>query len=116
MPLTDIAVKEYVALLTQSGTTAPIVTVLKNTIGTITWTRSGTGVYLATTDGLLPPELTIQQICNQWTGTVNYISTQDDGDGIIVETVDDTGTPIDGNLYKTPVIIQVYDTEITIPS
>jgi len=42
----------YSALLTQSGTAAPVATVLQNTItGTLTWTRSGPGDYLLTSNG-----------------------------------------------------------------
>ncbi len=45
----------YSALLTQSGSTgadAPVATVLQNTItGTLTWTRSGVGDYLLTSNG-----------------------------------------------------------------
>lgn len=44
--------KVYTALLTQSGTSAPVATVLENTIGTITITRSGTGEYTITSSGL----------------------------------------------------------------
>lgn len=41
--------KVYVALLTQSGTDAPVATVLKNTLGgTVVWTRDGAGLYIAT--------------------------------------------------------------------
>lgn len=40
--------KVYTALLTQTGTDAPIATVLENTIGnTITWTRESAGIYNA---------------------------------------------------------------------
>ena len=39
----------YTALLTQSGTSAPVATILQNTTGgTITWTRTGAGEYTAT--------------------------------------------------------------------
>ena len=39
----------YTALLTQSGTAAPVATILQNTTGgTITWTRTGAGEYTAT--------------------------------------------------------------------
>ena len=39
----------YAALLTQTGTAAPVATILQNTTGgTITWTRTGTGEYTAT--------------------------------------------------------------------
>ena len=35
----------YTALLTQSGTAAPVATVLENTIGNITWVYEGVGQY-----------------------------------------------------------------------
>jgi len=45
--------KIYMALLTQSGTDAPVATVLMNTLGgTVVWTRSLGGVYLATLAGV----------------------------------------------------------------
>jgi hypothetical protein len=41
--------KVYTALLTQSGITAPTVTVLENTLGgTIVWARTGAGLYYGT--------------------------------------------------------------------
>jgi hypothetical protein len=39
------AYKVYTALLTQSGTDAPVATVLENTIGDIVWTRTSDGEY-----------------------------------------------------------------------
>jgi hypothetical protein len=46
--------KVYTALLTQSGTNAPVATVLENTLGgDVTWTRTDLGYYLANTSGLL---------------------------------------------------------------
>ena len=44
--------KVYTALLTQSGTDAPVATVLENTLeGTVTWTYDDVGMYLATCSG-----------------------------------------------------------------
>ena len=43
--------KVYTALLTQSGTDAPVATVLENTLGDIVWTRDTTGQYLGTLTG-----------------------------------------------------------------
>lgn len=45
--------KQYIALLNQTGTSNPTVTILKNTLsGAITWTRTGVGTYEGTlTDG-----------------------------------------------------------------
>jgi hypothetical protein len=44
-------VKTYKAILSQVGTSAPVPTVLVNTLGenlTINWTRTGTGAYVGT--------------------------------------------------------------------
>jgi hypothetical protein len=47
--------KEYVATVTQTGTAAPVATVLNNTLGgTLVWTRSAAGTYLATLTGAFP--------------------------------------------------------------
>jgi hypothetical protein len=43
--------KVYTALLTQSGTNAPIATVLENTLGNIVWSYSSVGSYQATLTG-----------------------------------------------------------------
>jgi hypothetical protein len=53
---TDVGTyKEYVATITQSASAAPVPTVLHNTLGgTLVWTRSGTGTYLATLTGAFP--------------------------------------------------------------
>ncbi len=52
--------KEYLAFLTQSGTGAPSATILINTLGgTITWTRSSTGIYVGTSAGLFTLSKTI---------------------------------------------------------
>lgn len=46
---TPTGVKTYRALLTQTGTDAPVATVLENTLGgTVVWTRDDLGTYLGT--------------------------------------------------------------------
>tara|TARA_R110000868_G_scaffold169953_4_gene405056 strand:+ start:788 stop:1186 length:399 start_codon:yes stop_codon:yes gene_type:complete len=43
----------YVALLTQTGTNAPVATVLQNTLGgTVVWTRNAEGDYRGTLSGV----------------------------------------------------------------
>jgi hypothetical protein len=45
-------VKIYTALLTQTGTSAPVANVLENTLGgTVVWTRIDVGNYVATLTG-----------------------------------------------------------------
>lgn len=53
---TDLGVPtyaRYVALLSQSGTDAPVATVLENTLGgTVVWTRADVGDYVGTLSGV----------------------------------------------------------------
>jgi hypothetical protein len=44
--------KVYTALVSQSGTDAPVATVLENTIGNIVLTRNGIGQFTVTSDNL----------------------------------------------------------------
>lgn len=47
--------KSYIALITQTGTNAPVATVLSNTLGgTVIWTRADLGRYTATLTGAFP--------------------------------------------------------------
>lgn len=51
---------KYVALLTQSGTDAPVATVLENTLGgTVVWTRNSLGQYFGTLSGAFTENKTI---------------------------------------------------------
>lgn len=52
--------KVYVALLTQTGTDAPVATVQQNTLGgSVDWSYSATGRYIATLAGALPASKTV---------------------------------------------------------
>jgi len=103
----DPAYKVYTVLLTQSGTTNPVVTVLENTIGTINITRSGTGGYTITSSGLFTLNKTtfditpIQGFIKQ--GTLSSINS------IIFETRDNTNATSDGLLASKKLEIRVYN-------
>ena len=52
--------KVYTALLTQTGTDAPVATVLENTLGgEVVWTYGSTGVYIGTLAGVFTSNKTI---------------------------------------------------------
>lgn len=58
--------KVYTALLTQSGTNAPVATVLQNTLsGTITWSYSLVGSYQATLVGAFPSSKTFFYVTSE---------------------------------------------------
>jgi len=62
----SLGYKTYAALLTQTGTNAPVATVLKNDTGaTMTWTRTGVGQYRITSSDanlFLPNKTTVASI------------------------------------------------------
>lgn len=60
--------KVYVALLTQSGTNAPVATVLKNTLGSeVVWSYTFAGTYNgATTNSIFSPTKTIGYAYSGW--------------------------------------------------
>lgn len=51
-PVDSRPYKVYTALLAQTGTDAPVATVLENTLGDITWFREETGIYYGVSDEL----------------------------------------------------------------
>jgi len=60
--------KVYRALLTQTGTDAPVATVLENTLGgTLVWTRYAGGVYNGTLSGVFPDEMKVFFSPKYWT-------------------------------------------------
>lgn len=121
--------KVYTALLTQSGTDAPVATVLENTLGeSIVWQREGVGEYQAfcsllldtdgysdnkafsnifgykTIQGTDSPTSTIAKYSEQWfeTGVIKLAtSTYPRGGG--------NSTFEDGLLYFMPIEIRIYN-------
>lgn len=60
-----LGVKVYRALLTQSGTDAPVATVLENTLGgAVVWTYTGPGDYAGTLLGAFDPTKTLCFVTN----------------------------------------------------
>jgi len=67
-PIT-IEIRQYAAILNQTGTAAPTATVLHNTLnGNIVWTRISEGVYKGTLAGAFPEEQTTVFLQGQGAG------------------------------------------------
>jgi hypothetical protein len=67
--IVDLAVpyKVYTATLYQNGITAPVATVLQNTLGgNVTWQRDGAGNYGASSSGLFTAGKTTVTCSNMW--------------------------------------------------
>lgn len=84
VPPSSVGVKVYTALLTQTGTAAPVATVLENTLGgTPVWTRGGNGTFTITLSGAFPVDKTVTFL------TVH----NNDADGRIVQQMNYAGAP-----------------------
>jgi hypothetical protein len=101
----------YTALLTQSGTDAPVATVLQNTLGgTVVWTRFGEGIYIGTLAGAFAAAKTFVIAQQANSGNSLGIDVGNDSvDAIYLTTFNiGTGANADGQLINAPVEIRVY--------
>lgn len=100
--------KIYVGLITQSGTAAPTVEILQNTLpGNIEWTYFEAGGYLGELTGAFTANktwITVQPLYG-----IASVARSDDNI-ISISTLDSgTGDPTNGFLYKSPIEIRVYE-------
>ena len=108
--LFNLGYKVYVASLIQTGTAAPVATVLQNTTGgTFTWSRTSAGQYKATISGITLPANKVV-IFENATGDLNL------GGKITSTTVIDIdqfssggGGYSDGMLAGTSIEIRIYN-------
>lgn len=103
--------KNYVALLSQTGSADPTANIFENTIGNIVWTHDSNGTYI----GTLTDAFTLDYSFVLITPNANVIDTPLfsanflDVDRIVVYTYDiSTSTYTDGLLQNTPIEIRVY--------
>lgn len=109
--------KEYIATLTQSGTSAPVAMVLSNTLGgTLVWSRVAQGEYAATLSGAFTVNKTALLPGMAQTGidfsVVRIYRTDTSTITIITQDVDVRGSAADaadGLLNETTVWIRVYN-------
>ena len=105
------AYTKYVCNLNQTGTAAPTVQVLENTLGNIVWTRTAVGQYSGTLNGAFPNNLKVwfSKVNSQGTSqTFNAVLTHVSANIIylIVRAADNT-TPTD-DIYLATFEIRVY--------
>lgn len=92
----------YVATLTQSGTSAPVATVMNNDLGTITYARNSSGSYSVLSDGLFTNNKTVVLMGETNEAANTYISIVDENEIII-------NTSVDGVITKLSIEIRVYN-------
>lgn len=107
--------KIYSALLTQSGTDAPIATVLENTLGDIVWSYYAVGQYQAKLIGKLPLDKRIILISptNSADGTTEGYTVFSDeditNDSFIIKFVSNTGEALNDLAQPRGIEIRVYN-------
>ena len=116
--ITQNGVKVYRALLNQTGTDAPVATVLENTIGAIVWTRQGLGDYRGTLAGAFPASKVFARVGSAEPPAQAWLAALRLSDDVVQiathqQTVDFQGEefifdPADGFVLNTPVEILVY--------
>ena len=103
--------KKYIALITQSSTSAPTVIELENTIGPIVWTRISTGVYEGTLTGAFTLDKTYTTLNQVYTNSIALVYRKDI-DVIKIETTNlhsPTAAHHDTHLIKNTLEIRVYE-------
>ena len=106
--------KVYTALLTQSGTDAPVATVLENTLrGEVVWSYTGVGAYIGTLINAFPEN---KYFCPCPTSSFGYDAEVNNGGGGSSYTIsranDDSinvATASDDVLIYSPIKIEVYN-------
>ena len=104
--------KVYTALLTQSGTDAPIATVLENTIGDIVWSRADAGIYTGTLNGAFTLDKTHTKAGTVENGEDNGIypiyTSIPTANFCVVRTSEGKNS-VDNRLNKSSIEIRVYN-------
>jgi hypothetical protein len=109
--------KVYVAWLNQSTLTGPpLDQVLENTLGaTITWSRTSTGIYIATASSPVFTQFKTIVLSTVGGGAgavypIQILTNRQSNTQVFLSTVltDSVSTPVDGRLAASPIEIRVY--------
>ena len=102
--------KEYVATISQSGTNAPTVNVIKNTFSSaIIWTRANDGYYLGGSLNTFTENKTIVTISSLAEPTQFITGGWSNINNVMIYTKNSSGQLEDGILNNTPIEIRVYN-------
>lgn len=101
--------KVYTAKMSQSGTSAPTVTINENTIGSIVWSYLGVGNYSGTLTGAFTDANKVQFFTTKGGGTIGYSRMIVGGaDQVYFQNYDSTGTAANG-LNNENIEIRIYN-------
>tara|TARA_R110000823_G_scaffold54017_1_gene132716 strand:- start:302 stop:2257 length:1956 start_codon:yes stop_codon:yes gene_type:complete len=107
--IASIGYKVYTALLNQSGTAAPVATVLENTLGgTLVWTYVAIGQYRGTLTGVFTASKTSVFLTNSY-GKLFLNGSRETDNSIIIGTQAENGGSDNGQLSGSSIEIRVYN-------
>ena len=102
--------QRYIALISQTSTSAPTVIELENTIGPIVWTRKATGEYSGTLSGAFTANKTYATISQSLANSIVLITTTANDINIITTNLQNpTASKHDSHLSKNTIEIRVYE-------
>jgi hypothetical protein len=103
--------RSYTALLSQTGTDAPVATVLENTLGgAVVWSYDGVGDYYGTLTGAFPDSNKLFIIYGSPSSQGTFIqSGYNNVNSVFLATFNNSVTDTDGLLDHTPIEIRVYN-------
>ena len=108
-PILDRGYKVYTALLTQTGTDAPVATVLENTLGgEVVWSYAAVGIYQGALSEAFPISKTILFLQNTGGQDSNYYINDNNIDYVGIATAE-AGVSTNNILFNTPIEIRVYN-------
>lgn len=94
------AVKEYKAIVNQTGNSAPTFVAFKNDIGAIVWTYTGNGSYLGTLANAFPQDKTFVLTGNPKNNNERVFAYRASDDEIVIES-------LQGGINTNSVIVEV---------
>jgi len=100
---------KYIALISQSGTAAPAVIELENTIGPIVWTRTAVGTYLGTLTGAFTNNKTTVMISQAINAQGVYYISRQSVNAIEINWYDFAYVQLDTTLSDNTLEIRVYE-------
>jgi len=107
--VSDFGPSRYVGLISQRGTSVPIIEILDNTIGDIVFSidpEEPTGSFLATLTGAFTLDKTWVMVYPITTGKLQI--SRIDNDNLSILTYNSSGVLANGVLNDTPIEIRVY--------
>lgn len=109
-----MAYQVYTAIISQSGTSDPVVTVLDNNIGNIVWTRGSEGTYNGTLANAFPlgktwfaaPHNGLE--FEEWRGHISLVRDSPSNTGMLLLRTEKDEARVDDALFNCSIEIRVY--------